>query len=521
MKTSRSRNDSGASPERGCPSRSRIIFARTAKILSAVLFTSVIFFAALSGLCRDRPAPTGPQTDGPFRKVVLDPVGDTDFISDLSQLLREPMELAVAKDGRVFYAERGGQIKMWDPQTKTHSIIGKLKVEDYVMTKMEDGLLGLVLDPHFETNGWIYLYYSPPDSHSDALGRKLGENVLSRFTFKDNKLDLGSEKVLLHVPTQRFECCHSGGDLAFDSQGNLYLSTGDNTNPFASEGFAPMDERPGHRARDAQRTAANSDDLRGKILRVKPQDDGTITIPEGNLFKPGTPKTLSEIYIMGCRNPFRISLDERNNILYWGDVGPDATMFADGRGPAGFDEINQARAAGNYGWPYFVSENRAYWKFNFETRKSGEKFDPAKPVNNSTNNTGIRDLPPAQPSFISYANVPSVKYPALNSGGGRCAMAGPVYYFNESLASPHKLPREFDHTLFIYDWARFWVIAVHLDAEEKIAKMERFCSGMTFKRPIEMKLGPDGCLYMMEWGTAWSDNLDSQLERIEYSPPGK
>src|SRR6202030_1547039 len=109
-----------------------------------------------------------------------------------------------------------------------------------------------------------------------------------------------------------------------------------------------------------------------------------------------------------------------------GDVGPDAAIFEDGRGPAGFDEINQARAAGNFGWPYFVSENRPYWEFNFQTRKSGDKFDPAKPVNDSTNSTGIRELPPAQPSFISYANVPSVKYPELNGAGGRCAMAGPV-----------------------------------------------------------------------------------------------
>ncbi len=485
------------------------------------IFLGCTLLFGSDAFCRDRPAPTGPQTDGAFHKVVLDPVGDTDLISDLSQLLREPMELAVARDGRVFYAERGGLVKMWDPQTKTHSIIAKIKVENFVVNKMEDGLLGLVLDPNFEKNNWIYLYYSPPQSTNDNLGRTVGENLLSRFTLKGNQLDLESEKVLLHVPMQRYECCHSGGDLAFDSKGNLYLSTGDNTNPFTSDGFAPMDERPGVRARDAQRTSANSADLRGKILRVTPQDDGTIKIPEGNLFKPGTPKTRPEIYVMGCRNPFRISLDERNGFLYWGDVGPDAVAFQEGRGPAGFDEINQARAAGNFGWPYFVSENRPYWKFDFKTKTSGEKFNPEKPINDSTNNTGIRELPPAQPSFISYANVPSIRFPEVNSGGGRCAMAGPVYYFNDALASPHKLPREFDHTLFIYDWSREWIIAVHLDQEQKIAKMERFCSGMTFKRPIEIKVGPDGCLYMMEWGTAWANNSDCQLERIEYFPPEK
>jgi len=44
---------------------------------------------------------------------------------------------------------------------------------------------------------------------------------------------------------------------------------------------------------------------------------------------------------------------------------------------------------------------------------------------------------------------------------------------------------------------------------------------MTFKRPMDMELGPDGCLYLIEFGTAWGNNLDSQIERIEYTaPPG-
>jgi cytochrome c len=49
-------------------------------------------------------------------------------------------------------------------------------------------------------------------------------------------------------------------------------------------------------------------------------------------------------------------------------------------------------------------------------------------------------------------------------------MAGPVYYFDPNLKSDHKLPGEFDHTLFIYEWSRNWVIAVHLDENEKIKK---------------------------------------------------
>ena len=95
-------------------------------------------------------------------------------------------------------------------------------------------------------------------------------------------------------------------------------------------------------------------------------------------------------------------------------------------------------------------------------------------------------------------------------------MAGPVYYFDENLESEHKLPKEYDHSLFIYEWSRNWIINIKLDENDNIAQMERFCSKMTFKRPMDMELGPDGCLYVIEWGTAWGKNQDTQIVRIEH-----
>ena len=149
--------------------------------------------------------------------------------------------------------------------------------------------------------------------------------------------------------------------------------------------------------------------------------------------------------------------------------------------------------------------------------------DPAKPVNHSPNNTGIKELPPTQPAFIWYPGGASTRFPAVNGGGGRTAMAGPVYYYDEKLKSPGKLPKEYDRTLFIYEWSRNWIVAVHLDADNNIAKdangkprMERFCPNMTFKRPMDLELGADGCLYVAEFGTAWGNNKDTQIVRIEH-----
>lgn len=456
-------------------------------------------------------APSGPQTDGPFRKVILD--ADHEVNGKLADTLKNPMELAVAADGRVFYAERAGVIKMWKPETKSTVVIAEIPV----FAGLEDGMLGLTLDPGFMTNGWIYLNHSLPETATDSNGKKSGVIRVSRYTLQGERIDLSSEKKVLDVTTQRDECCHVGGSLAFDSQGNLYVSTGDNTNPFGSDGFAPIDERPGRSAWDAQKSASNPNDLRGGISRIHPEQDGTYTIPKGNLFPPGTSGTRPEVYIKGCRNPFRISIDKRDGYLYWGDVGPDAGGPETLRGPAGFDEVNQARAAGFFGWPYFIANDKPYLDYNFATKTPGTAFDPLHPANNSPNNTGAHYLPPAQPAFVYYPNSPSTKFPVVNGGGGRTAMAGPVYYFDAGLKSEHKLPAQYDHTLFIYEWSRNWIIAVHLTPDNQIGKMERFCEKMTFKRPMDLELGPDGCLYLLETGTAWENNTDSQLVRLEYA----
>lgn len=472
-----------------------------------------------------KPVPSGPQTDGHFQKVILDADHDSDGDGKVDDTLIDVMEIAVAADGRVFLAERAGTVKVLEPKGDHAVSIGHIEV----FNGLEDGLLGIALDPHFIENHWLYVMYSDPVTVTNNAGLKSGENRVARFTVTNGKLDLASEKILTRVATQRDDCCHSGGSLAFDPHGNLLASTGDNTHPFGDSGsYAPLDERDGRYVYNSLKSAGNANDLRGKILRIKPQPDGTATIPDGNLFPPGTPKTRPEIYVMGCRNPFRIAVDQRTGNVYWGEVGPDAGGPNPDRGPAGFDEINQARKAGNFGWPMFIGDNHAYVNWDFATGKTNFTYDPQHPRNTSRYNTGPVDLPPAQSALIWYPYGPSTRFPAVDGGGGRTAMAGPVYYYDEKLASPHKLPKAFDHTLFIYEWSRNWVIAVHLDENDQIAKgpdgklaMERFCPKMTFRRPMDMELGPDGCLYILENGTAWNGNFDTQLVRIEYSEPAQ
>ena len=437
----------------------------------------------------------------------------------LAEKLNEPLEMAILPDERVLFIERHGKVQLYSPTTKqvktiaTIPVSTKYKDAEGHETEAEDGLLGVNIDPDFVKNHWVYLYYSPAGTDP--------KNSLVRYELRGDDLVLDSKKVLLDVPTQREQCCHTGGSIDWDRAGNLYLSTGDNTSPRATL-YAPIDERTGRSPWDAQKSSANTNDLRGKILRIHPEADGTYTIPDGNLFPKGTdpsdrPKTRPEIYTMGHRNPYRISVDKHTGNVYWGDVGPDAGSDSAGVGPMAEDEYNVARKPGNFGWPYFVGDNKAYNELNFATNQSGPKFDPAQPVNKSPNNTGLQSLPPAQPALIFYPATESKKFPLLGTGG-RSAMAGPTYYQADFAGAKRPFPAYYNGNVFLYEWMRDLMLAVSVDAEGKLSKTERFLPNLSLSHPIDMAFGPNGDLYVLEYGTGWfTQNDDSRLVRIEYN----
>lgn len=420
----------------------------------------------------------------------------------LASGLVQPMEIAVAPDGVVYWIELAGQLKSFHPKTGQVAVVGELKIT----TAQENGLIGLALDPDFARTGWVYLQYSPPDFP--------GQHI-SRFTIRDGKLDLSSEKLLLKYEEQRKECCHHAGSLHFGPRGELFIATGDNTHPHGdSQGYAPIDERPDRAPWDAQKSSSNTHSYNGKILRIKPTPEGGYEIPDGNLFPRDGSKGHPEIYVMGCRNPWRMTVDAKTGFVYWGEVGPDAG--GDGpRGARGYDEINQARRAGNFGWPYFIANNQPYADVDFATGKVGAKFDPAAPVNESPNNTGERLLPPAQPALLYYPYGASAEFPELGQGG-RTACAGPVYHFQESLDSKVKFPRAYDGALFIFEWTRHWIKVVHLDENQNVERIEPFMPQQPFVRPIDMTFGPDGALYVVEFGDTWGVNPNSRIIRIDY-----
>ncbi|MDA8988949.1 PQQ-dependent sugar dehydrogenase [Opitutales bacterium] len=427
----------------------------------------------------------------------------------LLEQLNQPMELAVAPDGRIFFIELNGEFRVLDPQKGEPALIRKFEVA----RRGEVGLIGLALDPNFENNNWVYLQYSP-------IG--LTSQRTSRFTLQGNKIEEGSEKKLIEFHEPVGISSHHAGSIEFGPSGCLFISTGDDTSPGGdSKGYAPIDNRPGQLRLSAEKSSSNPFSYNGKVLRIRPMDDGGYEVPAGNLFPKDGTKGLPEVYVMGCRNPWRINLNQKTGTLYFGDVGPDAYLEGE-RGPAGHDEINQVKQAGNFGWPYFVGNNFAYPMRDFNTSELHPAQNPDAPVNHSLYVEGNLTLPPAKPAFIWYRTKGTPEFKILRGGGmrsrafGRTACAGPVFHYNSKLKSETKLPKHFDNCLFIYEWTRNWVFTARLDKNEELVDLEPFMPDHSFIRPIDMEFGPDGALYLIEYGTTWGKNENAKLVRIDY-----
>jgi cytochrome c len=426
--------------------------------------------------------------------------------------LDEPMEMTFTGDGRLLFVERKGGVKSLDLKTRELKTIGMVAVNTKYTSRegevreAEEGLMGIVADPDFKTNNWVYLYYADPEEK---------KHVLARWDLKGDSLVNSSKKIMLEIPTQREVCCHTGGGMVFDNDGNLYLTTGNNTaNP--NQGTSALDERPERSSWDDQRTAGNTNDLRGKILRIHPEKDGTYTIPKGNLFPEGTEKTRPEIYTMGHRNPWRISVDSKTGFVYWGEVGPDASRDST-IGPRGYDEFNQARKPGFFGWPYFIADNKPYADYDYATNTIGEKFNAEKVVNNSPNNTGLQELPAPQKAFIWYPYSNSEEFPLVGSSG-RSATGGPVFRKADFPESGRRFPSYYEGKWMIVEFMRGWIMLVTMDEDGNYKSMEQFLPNENFSSAIDMKFSPDGNLYVLEYGSAWfRGNENAQIKVIEYN----
>lgn len=217
--------------------------------------------------------------------------------------LTNPTAFDIAPDGRIFVCQQTGELRV----IKNGALLATPFLDLPVDSAGERGLLGIAFDPDFQTNHFIYVYYTVTASPR--------HNRVSRFTANGDVAASGSEVIILELENLSSATNHNGGAIHFGPDGKLYIAVGDNAN------------------------SSNSQTLNnrlGKMLRIN--SDGTI--PADNPFFNTASGVNRSIWALGLRNPFTFAFQPGTSRMFINDVGQNA-----------WEEINDGIAGSNYGWP--------------------------------------------------------------------------------------------------------------------------------------------------------------------------
>ncbi|MDB5106339.1 MAG: secreted glycosyl hydrolase [Fibrobacteres bacterium] len=396
--------------------------------------------------------------DAEFRMTTL----VTRQAGDLNEPLKMDFDMTPQGNVDIYFIEKAGKIRKYDAASRTVLTLGSLNA--YVAGPYDEyGLMGLALDPGFKINRNLYVLYMPASQPIELR--------ISRFTLNGSGVDMASEKILIKFPATIG--WHGGGGMAFDAAGNLWVGVGD--------------------TRAGEVAAPNTNDLRGKILRIHPMADGSYTIPDGNLFPPGTAKTRPEIYIMGTREPYTLAIDPETQWMVWADVGPDGFGVT--------EEYNLAANPYNAGFPYFAGKNKLLTLGDGIHPTPGDK-NPAAPTNTNPANTGLANLPPAIPATFAYEQS--------------CGMTGPIYRYDPIPNSPVKMPPQFDGLWFVTDFLKNSIDTMRLDATGAVRGYGKAFS-LKLNHPTDFKVGPDGAFYLMNYAGNYNSVTATAIVRIDYT----
>jgi glucose/arabinose dehydrogenase len=414
--------------------------------------------------------------------------------------LNGPTAVDFAANGDMYVTLRDGKVVRLDSAAaegpgNAGSFDEVLDIEDLVNSGFNDqGLLGFVLDPDFESNGFFYVYYTV--QKADTFGDRTVSRV-ERF-----KLDVDgtahrddpARKILVGAdaaapgtgdtcPAGASSDClpsdvytHSAGALQFGSDGMLWISTPDGASPEGSGagGTDPLALR-----------SIDPDSLAGKVLRVDPATgDGVSGNPEYSAGNPDSPR--SRTWAMGFRNPFRLA--ERPNApgsWYAADVGWGAWEE--------LDAIPGTASAGdvpNYGWPCY----------------EGTPSTPYAPL---------------YPSDCAFPDPVAPLY-EYDSSGVDHAIIGAAFYTGSAYPSPWK-PGAGQAAFYYGDYPSGDIIRVLTGASDQVLDLDTFGSGFT--SPVMVTEGPvdrtvpatDQTLYLVDLGPL--DEAGGKVWRFSYEGP--
>ncbi len=228
--------------------------------------------------------------------------------------LATPIDVASPPgSGDLYIAQQCGVIKVLRHSTLRRA--GSLKSKTHC--DGERGLLSIAFDPEFKTNHRLFVYFTRKGT---------GDIQIGRVEVRKRHLVAGSYRNILRI-RHRQDAHHNGGKLVFDDAGMLYISTGDG---------GGSGNQFGH--------SQDHGSMLGKILRINVHGKAPYSIPRDNPLVGH--KGHKEIWAIGLRNPWRMSLDSATNRLWVGDVGQSR-----------IEEVDQVKAGGkkllNFGWSRF------------------------------------------------------------------------------------------------------------------------------------------------------------------------
>jgi glucose/arabinose dehydrogenase len=431
--------------------------------------------------------------------------------------LTNPTAVRFVTDGRVFVAEKGGRIKVFDSLTDTTpTTFADLSTK--VHNFWDRGMLGMTLAPNFPADPYVYVLYThdaaiggtaprwgTPGVYSDPCPTPPGATAdgcvvsgrLSRLQAAGSVMT-GSEQVLVEDWCQQYPS-HSIGTVEFGADGRLYASGGDGAsfnfvdygqdgspvNPCGDPGGTaptpPAAEGGALRSQDL-RSSGDPVSLDGTIIRVDP---ATGAAASDNPMIGATDPNAKRIIAYGQRNPFRFTVRPGTNQLWLGDVGWND-----------WEEINYIpnptdSVVENFGWPCYEGAGR-------QAGYDGANLN----ICESLYSTPGAVTPPY---FAYHHNSRVVTNESCPTGSS--SIAGLDFQF---AAPDSSYPAEYDGALFFADYSRdcIWVMPKGADGQPAPGQVRTFVAGAA--NPVNLEIGPDGNLY-------YADFDGGTIRRISYA----